>query len=52
MSPKARVTHLQQLNGMPAAEFVMHREPMLLLDTLIEATEDGATCEWRVNADD
>jgi predicted hotdog family 3-hydroxylacyl-ACP dehydratase len=52
MSPKTHLTELQQLNGMPAAEFVMHREPMLLLDTLIEATDDGATCEWRVNADD
>jgi predicted hotdog family 3-hydroxylacyl-ACP dehydratase len=52
MSRNNHVTHLQQLSGMPAADFVMHREPMLLLDTLIEATDDGATCEWRVNADD
>lgn len=37
---------------MPAAEFVIHREPMLLLDTLIESTDEGSVCEWRVNADD
>ena len=52
MAPEKHVTHLQQLNGMSAAEFVMHREPMLLLDTLIEATNEGAVCEWQVNADD
>lgn len=43
---------LEQLSGMPASAFVMHREPMLLLDTLVEATEDGAICQWRANADD
>ena len=52
MARKSHVSRLQQLNGMPAAEFVMHREPMLLLDTLVESEGDRTVCEWRVNADD
>lgn len=47
-----KFTHLDQLSGMAAAEFVMHRDSMLLLDTLIEARDDGAVCEWLVNPDD
>ena len=43
---------LKQLSGMPAAEFVMHRDPMLLLDTLIESDDLGAVCEWQVYPDD
>ena len=43
---------LDQLNGMPAAEFVMHRDLMLLLDTLVESGDDGVICEWQVNIDD
>ena len=43
---------LDQLAGMPAAEFVMHRDPMLLLDTLVESGDDGTICEWQVNIDD
>ena len=41
---------LEDLSGMPAANFVMHRDPMLLLDTLVECDEIGAVCEWQVNA--
>jgi predicted hotdog family 3-hydroxylacyl-ACP dehydratase len=52
MSSNSQLTRLQDLSGMPASEFVMHRDPMLLLDTLIEARDGGAVCEWRVNADD
>jgi len=47
-----QLSRLQQLSGMPAAEFVMHREPMLLLDTMVESRDDGTTCEWKVGADD
>lgn len=43
---------LEDLSGMPAANFVMHRDPMLLLDTLVESDELGAICEWQVNAND
>jgi predicted hotdog family 3-hydroxylacyl-ACP dehydratase len=45
------LTSLHQLNGMPAAEFVLHREPMLLLDTLVESGDHGTTCEWHVGDD-
>ena len=34
--------------GMPAAEFVLHRPPMLLLDRLVEIGPEFAICEWRV----
>jgi predicted hotdog family 3-hydroxylacyl-ACP dehydratase len=39
---------LNQLSGLPAAEFVLHREPMLLLDRLVFAKPDVAVCEWIV----
>ena len=39
---------LKQLAGMPAAEFVLHREPMLLLDRLVDVEPGYALCEWRV----
>jgi predicted hotdog family 3-hydroxylacyl-ACP dehydratase len=39
---------LKQLAGMPAAEFVLHRKPMLLLDQLVNIGPDFAICEWRV----
>lgn len=42
---------LNQLSGMPAADFLMHRYPMLLLDTLIKSDELGAVCEWQVKSD-
>ena len=32
--------------GLPARDFVLHREPMLLLDTLIDIGPDFARCEW------
>lgn len=37
---------------MPASEFVLHREPMLLLDRLVACTGDETICEWQVNEDD
>lgn len=42
---------LKALVGMPAAEFVLHREPMLFLDRLIDIGADFATCEWRFGTD-
>jgi len=48
----AVVTKLEDLVGMAAAEFIMHRPPMLLLDTLVECSGDVTICEWRVNPDD
>lgn len=42
------LSKLRQLNGRPAAEFVLHREPMLLLDRLIDIGPDFAVCEWKV----
>jgi len=43
---------LHDLAGMPAAEFVMHRDSMLLLDVLVETGDDGTICEWCVGEDD
>jgi predicted hotdog family 3-hydroxylacyl-ACP dehydratase len=40
---------LSQLIGMPVAEFVLHREPMLLLDQLVSAGPEFTACEWRVS---
>lgn len=37
---------LQHLEGLPAAEFLLHRKPMLLVDKLIEAGPEFAVCEW------
>ena len=45
-------SRLQRLRDMPAAEFVRHREPMLLLDTMVESDDQGTTCEWQVGVDD
>jgi predicted hotdog family 3-hydroxylacyl-ACP dehydratase len=42
---------LQQFVGMPAAEFVLHRKPMLFLDRLVDIGEDFATCEWCISED-
>jgi len=52
MSEEKPVSNLDQLRGMSAAEFVMHRDPMLLLDTLVSADDECAICEWQVNAED
>ena len=39
---------LIQLAGMPASEFVLHRESMLLLDQLIDIGPEFILCEWKV----
>jgi len=36
--------------GQPARNFVLHREPMLLLDTLVDIGADFARCEWKACA--
>ena len=40
---------LKQLAGMPAAEFVLHREPMLLLDRLVDVGPGFADCDCRIS---
>jgi predicted hotdog family 3-hydroxylacyl-ACP dehydratase len=52
MSEEQQAVGLAALSGMPAKNFVMHRDPMLLLDTLLESDELGAVCEWQVNSND
>lgn len=42
---------LKQLIGMPASEFVLHREPMLFLDQLVDIGADFAACEWQIRDD-
>ncbi|MDH3613134.1 MAG: thioester dehydrase [Gammaproteobacteria bacterium] len=42
---------LKPLAGMSAAEFVLHREPMLFLDRLVDIGAEFATCEWRISDD-
>ena len=42
---------LQQLVGMPACEFILHRQPMLVLDRLVEIGSAYAICEWHVSGD-
>ena len=41
---------LRTFIGSPAADFVLHREPMLLLDTLVDISADSASCEWKPGA--
>jgi predicted hotdog family 3-hydroxylacyl-ACP dehydratase len=42
---------LQQFAGMSASAFVLHREPMLFLDRLIDIGVEFATCEWSSSDD-
>ena len=39
---------LDRLVGLPAAEFVLHRPPMLLLDSLVDIGPEFTCCEWQV----
>jgi predicted hotdog family 3-hydroxylacyl-ACP dehydratase len=39
---------LDTLIGMDAAEFVLHRPPMLLLDRLVDIGPEFTCCEWQV----
>jgi predicted hotdog family 3-hydroxylacyl-ACP dehydratase len=50
--PKPRkYTRLDQLAGMRAEEFLQHREPMLLLDTLVESAGEVTVCEFCITED-
>jgi len=40
---------LRQLAGLPATEFVLHRQPMLVLDRLVEIGPTYAICDWYVS---
>ena len=48
MSETDSCSDFEQFSGMPAAEFVLHRESMLLLDRLVSADIETAVCEWDV----
>ena len=45
----SNVDELRDFVGLSAAVFVMHREPLLLLDTLVACETDTTTCDWTVN---
>lgn len=46
MNEAELISALRSMIGMPAAEFLQHRKPMLLLDTLTDIGIDSASCEW------
>ncbi len=46
MNDGTLTTALRAFVGLPARDFVLHREPMLLLDTLVDIGSDFAHCEW------
>lgn len=39
---------LKHLCGSAATDFVLHREPMLFVDRLVDIDAESATCEWLV----
>ena len=46
-----QLTHaLREFVGLPASEFLLHREPMLLVDRLVDIGADFARCEWLADA--
>ena len=46
------VSRFDDFVGMPVREFVLHRKPMLLLDTVVMCAGDKMECEWQVSAED
>ncbi|MDH3620211.1 MAG: 3-hydroxyacyl-ACP dehydratase [Gammaproteobacteria bacterium] len=46
------MARIEDCVGMPISEFLMHRDPMLLLDALVECEGERTVCVWRVNPDD
>jgi predicted hotdog family 3-hydroxylacyl-ACP dehydratase len=42
---------LQPMIGLPAETFVLHRQPMLFLDRLVDISAESATCEWCIGDD-
>ena len=51
MPTKIKHTSLEQLAGLPAEMFLLHRHPMLLLDTLVSSDDDTTVCEFRITSD-
>jgi predicted hotdog family 3-hydroxylacyl-ACP dehydratase len=49
MPNNIKYTRLEQLAGLPVEALLMHRNPMLLLDTLVEAFEESTICEFRIS---
>jgi predicted hotdog family 3-hydroxylacyl-ACP dehydratase len=41
-------SRLEQFTGASAAEFLLHREPMLLIDRMLYSRDNRTTCEWEV----
>jgi predicted hotdog family 3-hydroxylacyl-ACP dehydratase len=41
-------SRLEQFAGILAVEFLLHREPMLLIDRLLYSRDNRTTCEWAV----
>ena len=52
MSDEQLTRDLRRFIGSPAQEFLLHREPMLLVDTLIDIGAEFARCEWLADAPD
>lgn len=48
MPNQTQYTSLQQLADLPAELFVLHRDPMLLLDTLVASSEETTLCEFKI----
>jgi predicted hotdog family 3-hydroxylacyl-ACP dehydratase len=51
MSTEITSDKLRPMIGMPASTFVLHREPMLFLDRLVDISADSAACEWNIHDD-
>lgn len=51
MSTETTAVNLRSMIGMPARSFVLHREPMLFLDRLVDIDAESATCEWCIGDD-
>lgn len=43
---------LDQMTDLPPSAFVLHRNPMLLLDRIVSLNPESAVCEWHVREDD
>ena len=51
MSADITSEELQPMIGMPAGTFVLHRDPMLFLDRLVDISAESASCEWCISED-
>lgn len=52
MSAPSLSDKLDQLTDLPPSTFVLHRNPMLLLDRIVGLKPESAVCEWRVRESD